>query len=130
MKPLRILLMAMVFLSSFLVATCQQPVKESEITIIDKTQLTELLAESPNILIVDVRTSDEVAAGKIPGSVNYDWFDQESFSASVQELDKSKPIVVYCMSGTRSGKAAAHLASAGFLKVYDYSEGYVGWSSN
>ena len=58
-------------------------------------------------VLLDVRTPEEFEKGNIKGStlIPYD-----EIEARVSELgsDKSKTIVVYCASGRRAGKAAAH----------------------
>lgn len=67
--------------------------------------------------LIDVRTRDEFAAGHIAGAVNI----------PVQELDrrmgelepKDVPVVVYCRSGNRSGRATRVLKSAGYARVHD-----------
>lgn len=68
-------------------------------------------------LLLDVRTQSEFDGGHIEGAT----------LIPIQELDgrlaevgpKDKPVVVYCASGMRSGRAAATLAKSGWGKVYD-----------
>jgi rhodanese-related sulfurtransferase len=43
------------------------------------------------------------------------------------EIDKERPVVLYCRGGTRSTMAATALADAGYDAV-KLSEGIVGWS--
>jgi phage shock protein E len=66
-------------------------------------------------LVVDVRTSGEFAAGHYPGAINIPL--AEIASRIVEFGDKNKPIVVYCRSGNRSGKARALLLEQGYKDV-------------
>lgn len=67
--------------------------------------------------LVDVRTTQEFSTGHIPGAVNIPVQDLER---RMPELgSKDEPIVVYCRSGNRSGRARRLLESAGYLKVHD-----------
>lgn len=77
-----------------------------------KSRLPELLRRGA--VVVDVRSPSEYAAGARPGSLNIPLGDLEG---RLKELDASKPVVVCCASGTRSGMAAALLARNGFKEV-------------
>jgi phage shock protein E len=67
-------------------------------------------------LIVDVRSPGEFAGGAYPKAVN---IPVDQVQARIKEFgsDKSKPIVVYCLSGGRSSHAKAILESNGFTDV-------------
>ncbi|UNM95103.1 rhodanese-like domain-containing protein [Ignatzschineria rhizosphaerae] len=77
--------------------------------------------------LIDVRTPAEYSDGTILEAVNIDYLDP-SFSESIQVLDKSKPVYLFCRSGNRSQKAAAIMAEMGFSEIYDLKEGYQAWS--
>lgn len=84
------------------------------------------IKELDNELLLDVRTPEEFKAGHLEGSVNIDYYN-ESFSAQLDALDKDKPVMVYCRSGSRSMKAAEVLRQKGFKEVYDMIGGITGW---
>jgi phage shock protein E len=68
-------------------------------------------------MLLDVRTPGEFAAGHIEGARN---IPVDQLSARIAEVGpKETPVVVYCRSGARSGRAAALLRSAGFTRVED-----------
>ena len=73
----------------------------------------ELLeADTSNLLIVDVRTAAEFQQGHIPNAINVplsEIIDNPYILAS----SKGKPIVLYCRSGYRAGKAAEALHKDG-----------------
>ena len=67
--------------------------------------------------LVDVRTTEEFAAGHIPGAVN---IPVQELDRRIGELEpKDAPVVVYCRSGNRSGRATRVLKGAGYPKVHD-----------
>jgi thioredoxin 1 len=76
--------------------------------------------------ILDVRTPGEYANGKIADAKNVDW-NGDFFDTQVANLDKSKPVFVYCLSGGRSKKAANHLVELGFKNIIELDGGYMAW---
>lgn len=85
------------------------------------------LATHSHDLLLDVRGSDEHAAGHVPGS------DQLHGGRVLWELEKlpvqpgQGRIVVYCQSGLRSGVVAAALRRAGY-DITELEGSYAGWS--
>ena len=77
-------------------------------------------------LLLDVRTPNEVAQGKIDGALNLDFYNS-SFKENLNKLDKSKAIYVYCRSGGRSTKAMSQMKELGFTEVYNLLGGYSNW---
>ena len=76
-----------------------------------------LLASPPaGALILDVRTTNEYAAGHVPSAVNV---PHDQVAARLTELgdDLTRPVVVYCESGRRAGRAESVLLEAGFTDV-------------
>jgi len=66
-------------------------------------------------LLLDVRSEGEFGAGGLPGAKN---IPVQVLSARLGELEKDRPIVVYCASGMRSSRAASVLRAKGF-EVHD-----------
>jgi rhodanese-related sulfurtransferase len=79
-------------------------------------------------ILVDVRTSEEFAKGHLEGAVNID-FKKRTFPLHISTIAKDKPVLIYCGSGNRSGKAAIIMQSLGFKNIYDLDHGYKGWST-
>ena len=90
---------------------------------VSQTEFKKLM-KNPSAQIVDVRTSKEVAEGKIAGSRNIDYFSASFLATAEKKLDKNKPVMVYCAAGGRSASAAKDLKKAGFKKVYDLEGGF------
>lgn len=80
-----------------------------------------------DIQLVDVRTEKEFREQHIGKAVNIN-IEDANFEKTVQSLDKSKPVYLYCRSGKRSSKAAKKLDSLGFQKIYDLEGGINSWN--
>jgi rhodanese-related sulfurtransferase len=76
--------------------------------------------------LVDVRTPGEYSAGHIEKAINADIYT-DAFRQRIAQLDKNKPVLVYCASGVRSANAARQLKQAGFTQVYDLRGGFNAW---
>ncbi len=85
------------------------------------------LMNDKNTIVLDVRTSEEVSEGKIPGAINIDFYSND-FEKQALKLDKSKTILVYCKSGRRSAAAADVLTKKGY-KVINLDGGITNWQS-
>jgi phage shock protein E len=68
-------------------------------------------------VLVDVRTPDEYATRHIDGAINIPVADFESRIAEVTKGDTSKPVVLYCGSGNRAGRAKKILEGHGYSQV-------------
>lgn len=79
-----------------------------------------------NEVLVDVRTSAETANGMIEGAIHIDFRDSE-FKQKIGDLDRSKPVMVYCAGGGRSGNTAKMLSDMGFQEIYDLDGGMSSW---
>jgi rhodanese-related sulfurtransferase len=73
--------------------------------------------------VVDVRTDHEWEAGRIAGATH---LPLDELAERAGEIDKERPVLLYCRGGNRSTMAAAALAEAGY-DARKLSEGIVGW---
>lgn len=78
------------------------------------------LASTPESIVVDVRTPEEIAAsGQLEGAIVLDFrapnFDERALAA----LDPEQTVVLYCRSGNRAGQAAERLAALGFTRLFN-----------
>lgn len=81
-----------------------------------------------NVQVVDVRTPQEYADKHIKDAVNINYND-DAFIDKMEKLDKSKPVLVYCLSGGRSTKAASLISSKGYTQVYNLDGGLLAWTA-
>jgi rhodanese-related sulfurtransferase len=75
--------------------------------------------------LIDVRTAQEYAQGHIPGAVN---IPIDVLPASLAKIDKSKPVAVYCASGSRSLNAKQFLSAQGYTTVINLAQGIASWT--
>ena len=79
-----------------------------------KSLAPELIREGA--VLLDVRSADEFKSGSAPDSIN---IPLGELKGRIQEIDRSKPVIVCCASGTRSAMAAAILKAHGVAKVHN-----------
>jgi thioredoxin 1 len=124
------IILSITLVLSFLVAACQQSANNGK-SVNEKVsieQFEKLMAEKSNAIILDVRTPEEFAAGHVKGAVNLNIHDA-AFKSGLAKLDKSKPVFVYCKSGSRSADATAQMKDMGFGEVYNFGGGMLAWSN-
>lgn len=68
------------------------------------------------ILLIDVRPQEEYLAGHIPHAINIFIDDLEDRLSEIENY-KEEPVVLYCNTGNKSGKAAEILVANGFTDV-------------
>jgi rhodanese-related sulfurtransferase len=84
-------------------------------------------AKDPALVVLDVRTPEEYAAGHVPGAVNVPHDQVEARIAELAPL-RDKDVVVYCRSGKRAGMALGVLEKAGFRKLGHLEGDMNAWS--
>lgn len=67
-------------------------------------------------VVIDVRTKAEFSQAANPKSIN---IPLDQLEKRIKELDPTKPIVLCCASGGRSGMAASILRDKGFERVFN-----------
>jgi rhodanese-related sulfurtransferase len=113
----------MLILSTF---SCSSTNAQSaQIKRIANAELEELL-KKPEVQLIDVRTPQEYSQSHLTNAQLID-FLRPDFKEKISQLDKEKPIVVYCAVGGRSLQATEVLKSAGFKEIYDLKRGIRGW---
>jgi molybdopterin/thiamine biosynthesis adenylyltransferase/rhodanese-related sulfurtransferase len=81
-----------------------------------------------DVVLIDVRESDEHAQGAVPGARFLPRGVLERDIATVAP-DRETEIVLYCESGSRSALAAAALQDMGYRKVSSLAGGFEAWKS-
>ena len=78
------------------------------------------------VIRLDVRTSEEFAAGHIDHAINIDVLKPDFEQRATSTLPLSKTIAINCRSGKRSKRAAQILVRHGY-RVIELDSGYLGW---
>lgn len=82
--------------------------------------------KDPDVQLVDVRQPNEYAVGTIKGAVNIDYLSPHFLEEAMQQLDRERPVYVFCRSGHRSAGAAKQLAKKRY-EVVNLDGGYEAW---
>jgi phage shock protein E len=118
------------FLSLLLVfgslGACAQEKGEANINL-NVTEVSELIAANPKLVLIDVRTPEEFAQGHLKEAQLLNFYDA-NFKEEAAKLDPEMEYVVYCRSGGRSAKATAMLQELGFGMVHNMSGGIMAWN--
>jgi rhodanese-related sulfurtransferase len=87
----------------------------------------QLAEEKEKYLLLDAREKEEYSVSHIPEAryVGYDFFN----IGNIKDLDKAKPVVVYCSIGYRSEKIGERLRQAGFQKVFNLYGSIFAWAN-
>ena len=93
-----------------------------EIREVSRDEAQELVRDGAQL--VDVRADHEWERGRIEGAVHVPLAE---LSERVGEIDRDRPVVLYCRGGNRSTMAAEALVAEGF-DASKLSEGIVGWA--
>lgn len=105
---------------------CQSSFAQDAPTLLSATDFKTKLTQDTMVQLVDVRTPAEFASGHIKGAVNINYWGDD-FEAAIEKLDKTRPVLLYCKTGIRSGKAAAVMQKLGFVALYNLEGGYLTW---
>jgi len=117
-------------------ATSPRPIRVTAREILDHL-------DDPSWVILDVRSAEEFAEGRIPGSLHRDWTDnvhldgpregllrpRDELLARYADLPADATIVVTCRTGARAGQAWVMLPWLGFDDVRLYDGSWVEWST-
>jgi rhodanese-related sulfurtransferase len=99
----------------------EEPQNQETTREVSREEAQKLVEEGAQL--VDVRAEHEWDAGRIAGATHLPLAD---LAERTGELDKDRPVVLYCRGGTRSTMATEALAAAGY-DAAKMSEGIVGW---
>jgi len=98
----------------------------SSVKNVEADQAAKLLQENKKIVVLDVRTPEEFAAGHIAGATNLD-FHNPDFGKKLSALDKTKSYLVHCAAGGRSAKTRDLMKNQQFQSIYHLEGGLKAW---
>jgi thioredoxin len=120
------LVLSLVCITSLLFNSCKGQTNKTNQNIEPKVFAEKIT--NNDIYLIDVRTSQEYANQHIGNAVNID-INGSDFDTQINNLDKNKPVYVYCLGGGRSAKAAQKMSDLGFKEVYNLSGGITKWNA-
>jgi len=92
---------------------------------VEAEKVLAVLKADPKIVIVDIRTPEEFAAGHLAKAKNIN-FSADSFKAELAKLDKEKTYLMHCRSGGRSTASLPVWKELGFKRVIHLNSGILG----
>lgn len=121
-------------LLSWLLAACVvfagiTAARAADVPVVAQEQLqSRLAAKDPQVVVLDVRTPEEFAAGHVPGAINV---PHDQVEARIAELRgaRDRDLVVYCRSGKRAGVALETLGRLGFTRLAHLEGDWLAWES-
>lgn len=105
---------------------CQSQSDTPPYGVLSKEDFKAIIQDHKKLVLIDVRTPEEFANGKIEGAINID-VQSPDFVEQLNVLDKDMEYGVYCARGRRSAIAADQMKKLGFTKIYDLEGGYNAW---
>lgn len=118
MKTLRLLAALLLALPALALAAA---------TDISREEFQARRADGAPMLVLDVRSPDEFAAGHIPGAVNIPHDQLEARAAGLAPAGRE--VVVYCRSGRRSALAIEALEARGWTGLRHLQGDMQGWEA-
>lgn len=97
----------------------------SDVSKVKVEEAEKLIAEK--IQLLDVRTEEEWEEGRIEGAVRVDFSEKGFEEKVVKAVDPKKPVLVYCRSSGRSGRASKLMEKLGFVEIKDLEGGIMAW---
>jgi len=113
----------LIFILFFITICCNQ---KNNLNIDPNKVYNNLLEQKDNIILLDVRTKEEVLDKNIKNSINIDFYS-EDFKKIILNLDKANTYYVYCRSGKRSLNTVEIMRKNGFTQSYNVEGGILKW---
>jgi len=102
-----------------------KPIKESQ-PHVTAVEFRKILDSGENLILVDVRTTDEFNAAHLPGAININRGLVEWVVPKKIQNTNAK-IYVYCRTGARSAFVTQRLIEMGYTDVTNIYDAFKGW---
>ncbi len=102
----------------------------------------EVNTPQDNVVLLDVRTQKENSEGTIPGSIHFNYVDNNFYDSTYRPVrqihtlykDKGitpdKTVIMYCKTSIRAAQTYVALYNAGYRKLKIYDGAWIEWSSD
>lgn len=123
-KAITSFLVIIVFLSLIMAGCGNSSAPGNGFTDISADQLKSMMDTDKNIVLVDVRETDEYDQGHIQGSL---LLPTSEIQQRLKELPADKTIVLVCATGSRSSAVATFLVQNNYKNIYNLQGGLAEW---
>lgn len=123
MKIFKLFMVMSVFLLTS--GTSELMAQDAQVKNVSAEDFNKIIKEG-NGQLVDIRTPQEYNAGHIKDAIMIDFYSPE-FKNKMAQLDKNKPLYIYCRSGNRSSHATTLLQQFGFKEIVNLKNGIIDW---
>lgn len=120
-RTVPLIVIALIFIGVMAVVVSRSP----GTTVLARDAYMAALAQSPDAVLIDLRTPEEYTSGHIAGALNIDFYSS-TFESQIRTLDTAKTYYIYCRSGNRSAQALSTMRAAGITNIYDLAGGIAG----
>ena len=93
---------------------------------VSPAQAASMIKEKKDLQLIDVRTEAEYADGHLAGAK---LVPVQEIDKRLAEIDKQKPVLLYCRSGHRSGNALKILQDKGYTQAKHIEGGIKAWQA-
>lgn len=118
----KIFITFLIFISAF--QACKEVEAKENVQLISVEEMKDQL-RLDDVQVIDVRSQTDFSEAHIIKAKNLVYDDK--FAEKIANLDKSKPVIVYCTTGHTSAEAVKLLKEHGFKKIYDLEGGLEKW---
>lgn len=94
---------------------------------ISPAALKQWLDKHHDFTLLDTRNDYEISYGTFRNAKQLHLSDFSEFPSQLSQIEKDKPIVLFCTGGIRCEKAALHMLNQGFSEVYQLDGGILGY---
>ena len=127
MKKVIIILIILALIIGGVIMLNKNTEKETtnQIQYVSMDEITTIMQENTNYIILDVRTIEEYNQGHIPNAI---CIPNETIDETVTTKlpNKDQLILIYCRSGNRSKQAALKLQQLGYTNLVEFG-GIIDW---
>ena len=109
--------------SAFFVLVCSRATAGGDVS---PTEAARLVKETKNLQLIDVRTAAEYAGGHLAGAK---LIPVQELADRLAEIDKKRPVLLYCRTDRRSGNALRLLEEHGFTGAKHIAGGINAWQA-
>ena len=113
------------FASLLLVITTAMAASTNAVLHVNPAEAQKLIA-SKKVVVLDVRTPKEFAAGHLAGATNINYLAAD-FAKAIAGLDPNQTYLVHCAVGGRSTQALAKFEKLQFQSLYHLDGGLKAW---